>query len=335
MPFGFYPSVKDAGAAPAASKYFKEYDEAMAPALEQSKRSAEARYQATVDMTQQALSHIEGLQNPVAPQPLMQVDPLGAAAAGFFAHLNMNQSGSGQAVAGLQNTLSQVGAQNARIAEGNQNQAESFGTFKQQSTEELHQALLKAKRDQAVESGNLDEAFQHNKALYALERQRKKEEMDAAKAAAEGKIAAAGAQRMKEIEARGEQQRKNTTLINRFRKEAESKATTPAQRARLAMANAEVAELRASVDDMRAAKDIAGEPLHTEEEIAAREEAVRGQIKTIYESAITDFEAEKDKGTVRPGATSAAPATPTTPAAGSDRVRAAAERLRGTSLFAQ
>jgi len=331
MPFG-YPLLSPVTPAnDSARAYFKEYEDVMAPALEANKVATEQRYQATVDMTNAALSHIEGLQNPVAPQPIPNINPLGAAAAGFFANLNANQSGSGATLGGLQNTLSSMTAEQNRVADSNAQATQGFQQFKAQSTEDLHMQLLKAQRDNAAEMGDLDKTFQYNKSLYALERQRKKEELAAQVEAAQGKATATGAQRLKEIEARAVQARLTAGVVAKYRKAAEGHATTPAQRARLAMANAQAAELRANVDDMRGARDIAGDPLYSDAEIASKEESVKAQIKTLYESAIADFEAEKDKGTLNPP--KATQEAPTTPPVGSDAVRAAAERLRGTALF--
>jgi len=335
VPYGFYPGVSAGTPSPTEgegmSKYFREYDEALGPALEASKRAAEQRNAATVAMTEQALTQVQSMQNPAPQMPVPEVDPVRTALAGFFAHLNQSQTGSGQAVAGVQNMLSNTVAQGQRAQEANLESAARFGAAKQQSTEELHMQLLKAKRDQAAEMGNLDETFQHNKALYALERQKRKEEIQLQQqkeAAVEG---AKQKNRIDLINQRGAQSRLTASYVARLRKEAESHAATPAQRARLAMANAEAAELRASVDDMRGAKDVDGiTPLYSDDEIAAREDTVKNEIRTVYQSAIQDFESEKEKGTLNTAPTDS---TVAPPPAGSDRIKAAAARLRGTPLF--
>lgn len=331
MPFGFYPSVggvaDDDGI---AARYFKEYDEAMAPALEASKRAAEERYHATVAMTQDVLDRVQGMQNPYPQLPVPEIDPITAAAAGFFAHLNQAQGGGGQAVAGLQNTLANTMAQGQRAQAANAAAAGEFALGKQRSTEELHVELLKAQRDRAAEAGDLDKTFQHNKALYALERQRRKEELELFKQ----KEGVKGAQKITEIKERGAQARQTAGVIAQYRKQAAGTAKTPAQQARLKMADAEAAELRASVDDYRSARDIAGELMHTEEEIQAREAEVTARIRALYQEVITEFLTPEEKKDTPPPPGAANPPNPT-PAGSSDAVRAAAERLRGTALFQQ
>jgi hypothetical protein len=327
MPFGFPLPSPAAGSGNVAQKYFSDFDQMMAPALEAQKRAAALRYQSTVDMTEQAIQQTQAMQNPIPQMAVPEVNPLMAAAAGFFGHM-----AGPQAFGSAENMLSNQVAQAQNAQQFNAESAGKFALAKQGSTEELHMQLLKAKRDAAAESGNLDETFQMNKALYALERQKKKEDLQAAADAQQATEKTKQSGRLALIAARGAQSRLTATTVAKYRKEAEARGTTPAQRARLAMANAQVAELRAHIDDMRSARDIAGDPLYTDDEIAAREESVMGQVKDIYQAAITDFESEKDSGKLGKDVT---PAPSTAPPAGSDRVRAAADRLRGTPLFQQ
>lgn len=311
------------------SSFFGEFDEAMTPALDASRKAAEERYAATVGMINQAIDRQGGLANPIPPVPVPeQANPLLASLAGFFAHLNQAQGGGGGAVAGLQNTLSSLANERERAIATNQRSEQNFSLSQFGTTEELHKNLLEAQRDKAAEMGDLDKTFQHNKALYSLERQKAKELREATAAAAESKAATTQANTQSNIRLRAELRNKQIRLQNQFKKEAESKAMTPAQRARMAQVNARVAELRAEMDDFRGAKDIAGESVNSPESISEREAQIHAQITEMYDAVRQEFSAGGTTAPVTP------PTTPSTPAATvSDKVKSAAERLRGSALF--
>lgn len=337
MPYGFYPMSQSApvpstpGASASPSRYFQDFEDAMHPSLEADRKAAEDRYTATVGMINQAIDRNQGLTNPIPNVPVPAgPNPLAAAAAGFFAHLNQAQGGGGQEVAGVQNTFANLMTDRERAIAQNQQSEQNFSLSQFGNTEQLHQALLTAQRDKAAEMGDLDKTFQHNKSLYALERQKRKEDLELAGKIAEGKAATTQENTQANIRLRAQLREKQTRLQSTLKKEAESRAMTPAQRARMAQANAHVAELRAEMDDFRGAKDIAGEALNDPEDIAAREAEVHREILQTYEDVKLEFEG---KGVEAPPATGT-PATPSTPTATvSDKVKSAAERLRGTPLF--
>lgn len=311
------------------SSFFSEFDEAMAPALDAQRKAAEERYGATVGMLNQAIDRQAGLSNPIPPVPVPdRANPLLASLAGFFAHLNQAQGGGGGAVAGLQNTLSSLASERERAVATNQRAEQSFSLSQFGTTEELHKNLLEAQRDRAAEIGDLDKTYQYNKSLYALERQKAKELREAAAAAAESKAATTQKNTESNIKLRAQLREKQIRMQNQFKKEAESKAMTPAQRARMAQVNARVAELRAEMDDFRGAKDIAGEAVNSPEDIAEREAAIHAQITEMYDEVRQEFSAGATAPPTKP------PTTPSTPAATvSDKVKSAAERLRGSALF--
>jgi hypothetical protein len=309
------------------SQFFQEFEEAMAPARDAEKRAAEDRYAATVSATQQAIQQTQAQQNPMSVPVPEGADPLLASLAGFFAHLNSSQTGSGAAVAGLQNTLGQIAGARENAINQNADLSNRFALSKFSTTEALHRDLLTAMRDKAAEAGDIEKTFQHNKALYALERQKKKEDLAALKEIQTVK----GANAKDLIKYRSDLSMDRIRLANRLRRDAESRAMTPAQRAEMALANAQVAELRASLDDYRGARDIAGEPIHDEEDIQAQEDLVAGQIEDIYKRTIAKFEgAGKNAEPVKPPPVNATPSGTV-----SDRVKSAAERLRGSGLFTQ
>jgi len=311
------------------SSFFSEFDEAMTPALDASRKAAEERYSATVGMLNQAIERQGGLSNPIPPVPVPeQANPLLASLAGFFAHLNQAQGGGGGAVAGLQNTLSSLASDRERAIATNQRAEQSFSLSQFGTTEDLHKDMLTAQRDKAAEMGDLDKAFQHNKALYALERQKAKELAETKAEAADTKAATTQRNTQENIKLRAQLREKQIRMQNKFKKEAESKAMTPAQRARMAQVNARVAELRAEMDDFRGAKDIAGESVNSPEDISDREADVHQQITEMYDAVRQEFGAG---GTKAPAAPVTPPSTPS--GAVSDKVKSAAERLRGSALF--
>ncbi len=316
------------GATPSpSSSFFSQFDEAMAPSLEASKRAAEERYAATVDMVNQAIDRQGSLQNPIPPVPVPEgVNPGMAALAGFFAHLNQAQSGSGAAVSGLQNTLSALASDRDKAISRNQASEQSFSLSQFGTTEDLHKNLLEAQRDRSAEMGDLDKTYQYNKSLYALERQKKKEELAAATEAAQDKAATTQKNAQDNIRLRAQLRERQVRLQSQLRKDAESKAMNPAQRARMAQVNARAAELRAEIDDFRGAKDIAGESVNTPEDIAAREAEVHQRITEMYEEVILEF-----KSPSKPQTPTETPKT--APKATTDRVKSAADRLRGSALF--
>lgn len=326
MPFGFGPSSAPAPTS-GPSQYFGEFEEAMRPALDADRAAAEEKYATTVDTINQTIEHTAALKNPIAPTPVPgATNPGLAALAGFFAHLNQAQGGGGGAVAGLQNTLSNLASERERAIAQNAASEQNFSLSKFGSTEALHRDLLTTMRDKAAEMGDLEKTFQHNKALFALERQKRKEDLELAAKIAEGKAATTQQNTQSNIRLRADLAQKRAITMNKLKRETESKVMTPAQRARMAQVNARVAELRAEMDDFRGAKDIAGESVNPPEEIAAREADLDTQIRQLYEDAKLEFEG---KGVQAPP-----PTPPATPAGtASDRVKAAAERLRGTGLF--
>jgi len=328
MAYG-HPFLQGGSTPPPSSSFFAQFDEAMAPSLEASKRAAEERYAATVGMVNQAIDRQGSLQNPIPPVPVPEgVNPGMAALAGFFAHLNQAQGGGGAAVGGLQNTLSALATDREKAISRNQAAEQSFSMSQFGTTEDLHKSLLEAQRDRSAEMGDLDKAFQHNKALYALERQKAKELAETKAEAADTKAATTQRNTQENIKLRAQLREKQIRMQNKFKKEAESKAMTPAQRARMAQVNARVAELRAEMDDFRGAKDIAGESVNSPEDISDREADVHQHITEMYDAVRQEFGAG---GTKAPAAPVTPPSTPS--GAVSDKVKSAAERLRGSALF--
>lgn len=300
--------------------YGDQFEEVMKPAYDAAKKAAEDRYASTVEMVNQAITQVQQQTNPIAPTPAPEgPNPAMAGLAGFFAHLNQAQGGGGAAVAGLQNTLAHQQAMQETAVQQNLQSERAFSLSKFGSTEELHRSLLTAKRDESAELGDLDKTFQHNKALFALDRQAKQEAAKGAQELADSKEKTKQKGAIDRINLRGAISEKNIRVAATLRKDASARATTPAQKARLSMVNAEVAELRASVNDYRSARDVSGEPLYSEQEIDARETEVGNQIRAKYQAVIEEFKTGKTD--------SPAPAPP------ASKVQSAAERLRSTPLF--
>jgi hypothetical protein len=226
--------------------------------------------------------------------------------------------------------MASLAAQQEQAVNQNAQSEQAFALSKFNTTEGLHRQLLTQMRDSAAEMGDLEKTFQHNKALYALERQKKQEDMKAAAEAAEGKARTTQANALDRIRVRADLQARNQRKLVALRKDAEGRALTPVQKAQFAEANAQVAELRATVDDMRGARDIAGDPVFSPEEITAKEEAVAAEIAETYKGLIEKFETKG--GTTNE---TQAPEATVAPPVATDRIKAAADRLRGSPLFQQ
>lgn len=166
--------------------YGDEYDAAMHPGFVLEQQRADARVQATQDAMTAALAHIGGLQNPSPAMPIPPTPSPGAAGiAGFFAHLNAAQTGSGLAPTALVNTLANATAYQHQVAAANAESSRQFATTKLEAQERTYETYLKLMTEQAVDAGNLPAAYEHQKDLYKLGEKQHKRQADEALAAKE------------------------------------------------------------------------------------------------------------------------------------------------------
>lgn len=149
--------------------YGDEYDQNMLPGLAADTEAARGRIAATQTAMDQALAHIGSVGN---PYPQMQAppapNPMMAGLAGFFAHLNAAQTGSGVMPGALMNSLSQQAAYRHQVEVANAESERQFAGQKLDMQQRTYEKYLGLMTQQAVELGDLPSAYQHQKDLYKL-----------------------------------------------------------------------------------------------------------------------------------------------------------------------
>lgn len=179
-----------------ASNYANEFEAAMRPDYEAQRAALASQAAANQAMAQQMMAHVQGMQPPAAPYAVPNPpSPALAALAGFFAHLHAAQTGSGALPSAVMGAIAQNNAQRQAAISANAEASRQFAQTKLEGTEKVYEKMLEMQRDAAVEAGNLEAAFKHQKSMYQLSNTQHKRETDEANQAKE-RLAAANSNRI-------------------------------------------------------------------------------------------------------------------------------------------